>query len=254
MENKTRKPRFYWNYEKCKEEALKYKTRKELQINNQRVYDVIWKNKWEELFSHMVILGNKYKRLIYVYEFSDNTCYIGLTFNISIRNKQHLNRSDSSVYKHIDETGLSPNLVIKSNYIDVKEAILLEGKIEQEYKNNGWNVLNSKKTGGVGSNQIIWTKEKCLLEALKYKRLVDFQKLSGSAYRACLRNKWIDDIPNIERQKTINGYWNNYELCKTESRKFKYRKELHKNNWAAYNYANKNGWLEDFYPKNIKLV
>jgi len=41
---------------------------------------------------------------------------------------------------------------------------------------------------------IKWTKEKCLEEALKYSRKVDFQKNSGSAYQISYKNDWLEEI------------------------------------------------------------
>ena len=89
----------YWTYEECKIEALKYKNRLDLKEGNKFVFAKINRNRWYELYDHMEIIGNRYKRLIYVYEFPDNTCYVGLTGNIKKRNNQHLNKENgSSVY------------------------------------------------------------------------------------------------------------------------------------------------------------
>jgi len=44
------KPRNYWNYETCKEESLKYKTRKEFQKNKSGAHNISWKNKWLDEF------------------------------------------------------------------------------------------------------------------------------------------------------------------------------------------------------------
>ena len=135
----------YWTYEECREEALKYKTKKDLKINNHKIYDKISQEKWYELYEHTEIIGNKYKRLIYAYEFPDNFCYIGLTFNMDIRNNQHFSDKTSYVFIHNKETNLIPKLVIKSNYIDVEKAAILEGEIKAQYEKNGWNILNKIK-------------------------------------------------------------------------------------------------------------
>ena len=47
------------------------------------------------------------KRLIYVYEFSDNSCYIGLTYNIKNRNRQHLESNKSPVFNYIKKLRLN---------------------------------------------------------------------------------------------------------------------------------------------------
>jgi hypothetical protein len=77
----NRKPRYYWSYEKCKEISLKYKTRKELINSDDRsCYDKIVNKKWYELLEHMKYIENGFY-IIYVYEFSDNYAYVGITRN-----------------------------------------------------------------------------------------------------------------------------------------------------------------------------
>ena len=40
------KPKNYWTYDTCKEEALKYRYREDLRHNAPGAYNVIYKNKW----------------------------------------------------------------------------------------------------------------------------------------------------------------------------------------------------------------
>ena len=61
------KPKNYWTYEKCVEESLKYKTKKELKNNSIGCYNKIIKNKWGEImFNHMKPIGNSNKRIILI--------------------------------------------------------------------------------------------------------------------------------------------------------------------------------------------
>ena len=178
--------KIYWTYERCKIEALKYNSRTEMsKVTNS--YRVILKNKWFELFEHMKTNTNTKKRLIYVYEFSDNRCYIGLTGDVKRRNNQHLIEDEnSSVYKYMIESGLKPELCIKTEYVPVEESILLEEKILNNYKDRGWIILNKIKTGGIGSPNIKWTKDACEKEAKKYDRIIIFQNNSTGAYSSAL--------------------------------------------------------------------
>lgn len=249
---KFSKPQGYWTYEKCKIEALKYNSRSDMSKGT-FAYFVILRNKWYNLFGHMERIDKKRKRLIYVYEFSDNHCYVGLTCEIKYRNKQHLERdSRSSVYKYIIESGLTPNLYIKTEYVSVEEAILLEEKILNEYKENGWMILNKVKTGGIGSPNIKWTKEMCIIESKKYDKISTYQRNSSSSYTSALKNKWIDEIcSHMKRCKSKNGYFNNKELCKIESLKYKNISLFERGCWSACNYSRKNGWLYEFFHKII---
>jgi predicted GIY-YIG superfamily endonuclease len=63
-------------------------------------------------------LGHKYKRMIYVYEFSDNFCYVGLTFNKKKRHNSHITSKSSAVYQHIEKTKLTPVFKPLTEYID----------------------------------------------------------------------------------------------------------------------------------------
>lgn len=192
-----------WTYEKCRVEALKYTTRKEMGVKDQLLYSAIRKNKWYELCDHMEIIGNSHKRLIYVYEFSDKSCYVGLTGNINIRKEQHLSDKESSVYLYQEKSGLIPNLVIKSDYILAKQASILEGIIVNDYKENGWNILNRTKTGNLGGNIIKWTYEKCKEEALKYNNITHL-KSNNALYCALTRNKWLKELTtHIDRKRKV---------------------------------------------------
>ncbi len=138
-----RKPNGYWTYERCKEEISKYNTKKELYSSNLSLYETICKRGWHDLINKLESSTNNIlQRLIYAYEFSDNHCYIGLTYNIIDRNISHLTKNRSQVYKHIIKTGLTPKLVIKTGKLHIKEAVKMEEIILNEYIKNNWIILN----------------------------------------------------------------------------------------------------------------
>ena len=249
------KPKGYWTYEKCKDISLSCKTKSELRKKYNSVYQKIIKNKWIELTYHMKNIGNKCKRLIYVYEFADNHCYVGLTSNIDRRNNQHYGRlkhhKRSSVFKYMKQSNLIPTLILKTDYIDVDDAILMEEKILNEYKNNGWIILNKIKTGGIGSIGIKWTKESCMDEIKKYKTLNDFIKYSNSVCVTIYKNKWTEILEPI-RERRKNNFWIDKEQCRIESLKYKTMSELNKKCYGCYAFSKKNNWLDEFFPKRIK--
>jgi predicted GIY-YIG superfamily endonuclease len=232
---------------------LKYQKKNLLQKEYSGVYNAIFNNKWFELYDHMIIQGNRYKRLIYVFEFSDNSCYVGLTGNIKRRKSQHLITDlYSSVFIHMMKTKINPKLIIKSDYVDVEYAVKMEEIILNEYKVDNWSILNKAKTGGVGSSNLIWTKVKCMTDAKKYKKISDYQNKSKSSYNAALKNGWIDEVcSHIKRRKSKNKYWDDKNLCRMESLKYKNISEFQKNCWSAYNYSKINNWLYEFYPKKL---
>ena len=193
-EIRNKKPAGYWTYDRCKEVTLKYNSISKFRKENGGSYSAINFNNWNHLFDHMKILPNFYKRLIYVYEFGDKSCYVGLTCDIIRRHKQHLDDLSSSVNKYIIETGLIPKLILKSDYIDVKESIKMEEEILKQYKNNGFNILNKNKTGSIGGTKLDWNKERCIEEVKKYKTYSEFRKSSSGAHNSSFKNGWLYEI------------------------------------------------------------
>lgn len=242
-----------WDYESCKNVALLCKTRKELSVNYNGAYSSILRNNWSELLSHMRLIGNSYKRLIYVYEFDDKSCYVGLTYNIEKRNEQHYKSVESPIYKHIQKTNIIPNLIVKTDYIDVESAAIMEEIVLNNYKADNWNILNKRKTGGIGGT-IKWDYESCKKEALKYNNKSSFCKKSIGAYTSSLKNGWLDEITKHfeSSNRKPKGYWNNKELCKEESMKYTNRGEFCKKCNNAYKYSIINGWLDEFF-NDVKI-
>jgi predicted GIY-YIG superfamily endonuclease len=236
----------YWTKEKCAEESLKYKSKTEFKEKSPSAYTISCSNKWiDDICSHMINIGNRYNKCIYVYEFSDKSVYIGLTYNIDDRKYRHKNDKNSSVYKYIEKTNLNPIFKQITDYIIVDNAIIKEGEYVEKYKNDGWNILNKSKTGSIGGNIIKWTKEKCKEEALKFNNKKDFIKNNESVYNICIKRNWLSDICShmIELRKP-NNYWTK-ERCHEEALKYKSKTDFIKNNESVYNKCLKRNWLND---------
>jgi len=188
----------YWTYENCKNEASNYKTKSEFYKKYSTAYNISRKNGWlEEICSHMTIVGDLYKRCIYALEFSDNSVYIGLSHNSEKRFEEHTEDytwNKSSVIEHVRKTGIIPILVTLTDYMPVADASKLEEIKLQDYKNNGWIILNKAKCGSVGNNIVKWTKDNCANEALKYNTIKEFSLKCKSAYMVCLDKKWTDEV------------------------------------------------------------
>ena len=241
------KKRIKWRKEICIKEAKKYKTRSELIKNNSNLYNAIIRNNWKNIcFKHMIRLGNEYRRLIYAYEFSNNTVYIGLTGNPINRKKFHLSNIKSPVFKYILNNNIYPIYKELTSYIDnKKEIIKKEIYYINYYKTNKWNLLNVRKGGELGGKKIIWTKERCRIEAKKYKYKIDFIKKSQSAYVIANKNGWINEIcKHMYIQKKENNYWTK-ERCHEIAKKCKYKYELKKKNPTVYKKLINMGWVDE---------
>ena len=91
-----------------------------------------------------------------------------------------------------------------------------------------------------------WNYDTCYEEASKYKSRVEFQRNNGYAYKVAAKNGWLDDYTWFEKKLKPVGYWNSYEHCYDEAKKFNSRSEFLDNSQMAYNSARKNGWLDDY--------
>lgn len=189
-----------WDKESCINEALKYSYRSHFERKSGSAYVAARINGWlNECCSHMQMLGDKYKRLIYVFEFSNKSAYIGLTSNFEYRIKTHtehqVKRKNSSVYKYIVKTNLPYTIKKLTEYIDVDLSIIKESEFIEKYRNDGWNIINIAKAGSIGSN-LKWNKDKVINEVKKYNSISEFRKKSSGAWDAARRNGWLIDCEN----------------------------------------------------------
>jgi len=237
----------YWTKEQCKNEALKYNSRTEYNLKCVSSYSKAWQNGWlDEICQHMELKGNKYKRCIYVYEFTnDNVAYIGLTYNFEQRHQQHLKKGP--VYSHIKNNNSLYKHIKLTDYLDVKISRIKEKFYINKYKDDGWKLLNNSIGGAIGGGIRKWTKNKCVIDAKKYNTKKEY-RLSKS-YRAALRNNWLDDIYmkcgfELTNSKPHN-YWN-IDMCKIFAVKCETLKEFRKiSNRVPYNICIRNNWLDE---------
>ena len=135
-----------WTYDKCKEIAKKYNSKKDFFDNDKGAYRAASKHGWlEELTNDYTMLGHKYKRCLYAFEFSDNSVYVGLTYDARKRFWQHHHERNSKVYMKIKETGEEPVFKILTDFLDYEIVGKKECDTINEYKINGWKILNEKK-------------------------------------------------------------------------------------------------------------
>lgn len=247
-----RKPNGYWTYDNCAIEALKYFTKIDFKNKSMSAYVIANRNGWmKDISAHMISNGNKFKRCIYSYEFSDNSVYVGLTFNLNERQINRDSHMTDAVTKHTIKTLLVPIRKQLTKYIDVEEACILEGKFLDEYKKNGWNVLNIKQTGGIGGNTLFWNKEECIDAANQCKTKSEFIERFRGAYSSALKNNWLYDIcMHMVSSQKPKGFWNDKNNCIVEAVKYGSRSEFEKHSYQAYYVSKKNNWLNEFYNKN----
>jgi hypothetical protein len=137
------------------------------------------------------------------------------------------------------KTNLMPSFKKITEYVDINEAKKLEKTYLDEYKKEH-KFLNNRKTGGLGL-MLIWTKDKCQDEALKYKTKNEFKKNARSAYGSAKKNKWFDEI--CLHMLPVYECWTR-EKCEKEIMKYKTKKELYKSNINLLYAINNNNWFD----------
>lgn len=232
-----------WTIENCSIVANQCVTKKEFKLNYPNQFRASYRRGWlESICTHMIKLGSKYKRLIYAFEFSDKSVYIGLTYNSKKRYNDHFKDSNGGVYKYIQQTGLQPEFKELTNYLDKNIASEKEGEYVKKYKNEGWKILNKRNTGGLGSNIRIWNFESCKLIAAKYNYRSELKKFHPSVYFTACKNGWLIDI--CKHMKYLQKPNWTLETCKIEALKYKTKSEFTKNSLGAYLKAQRNKWLD----------
>jgi predicted GIY-YIG superfamily endonuclease len=236
-----------WTFEKCREEALKYTTKIEFKKNSMSAYTISNRNGWmPEISTHMVKIGSKYKRCIYTYEFPDNHVYVGLTFNLNERQVNRDCHDNDKVTKYIKETNLTPIRKQLTDYVDVETAIKLEGEFLNVYSDNGWQILNVAKTGGIGGDTLFWTKEKCIDVAKKSKNRTEFGIKYRGAYSSSMKNGWISEIYEILGKTQKGGKRiHSFESCKEKATLCRTRAEFKIKFPHEFNAAYNNKWLNE---------
>jgi predicted GIY-YIG superfamily endonuclease len=247
----------YWTKDLCLFESLKFENRTDFHKKACGAYKSALRNNWlDDICGHMLEKGSLYKRYNYIYEFSDNFVYIGLTCDINRRNYEHLNNEKSPVFKRILSSNITPKLIFDSlKPIDEAKKIEIETIIK--YKKNGWFLLNKNKGGGTGKTNSKWTIDKAKNESLKFKTRLEFQKKSHTCYKFCLKNNIMDIVClHMIKKGKINIKTNKWdkEKCFNEALKYNTKKDFYTNSENAYRYSLRNNFLNEICSHMVKKM
>jgi hypothetical protein len=119
------------------------------------------------------------------------------------------------------------------------------------------------------NGHVKWTPKLTKNEARKYRSLNEFMRGSESAYKAAVRNKWIENYNFLERKRNMAKKTENkqettkqrqpkysFEQCLNESKKYPNRSQFKKNARNLYNASKRYDWLSQFTwltPKNKQV-
>jgi len=229
-----------WCEKSVATEALKYNTRNEFKDNSSGAYGYALKYKiLDSVSKHMVIMGNKYNRFIYKIIFPKiNSIYIGLTYNFNERKNSHIKNSSNKNVKYLMSINEEHFWFCDKDITPENKVGIIEKTLIEDYKNNGWNVLNISSGGGLGGGYK-WTKELVENEAKNYNNRGDFRIKSSGAYHFAQRHRILDDIC-----KHMKSKWS-LEVVKNVASNFSSRAEFARESCGAYHYALRNKILDE---------
>lgn len=243
------KPHGYWTKERCFEEAKNYRTRKEFRRNCQAAVAAAERHGWlDEICSHMDVVGNNFKRKIYVYLFADKSAYVGLAQDPHGRYRQHMRDKRSPVYKHakLDNVGFEYHILTDWLHKDVV------GKVEEffinKYKDDGWVMLNRQKGGNLGGRTKKYNPEQLQQEADKYEYIDDFREGSPLAYGYIIANHMFENYcAKMKPGKSSKLYWT-LERAIAVVPECKNRTQLSKKYPKAWELLHNAELLDKYYP------
>jgi hypothetical protein len=196
-----------WNYDMCKQQALKYTSRGAFEENESGCYKAaIRLGIYEEICNHMdyiklpnnALTKEKCSEIAQLYrsrtEFSNSN---GGAYNKCLKNGWL-----DKVCQHMDERKKKHGYWNKENCKIEASKYTTRGEFNKHSAScygiaikNGWlNEICAHMTSGLGVANFKWTKDKCIEEGLKYSTRSEMQKGSSGAYKSAVKHGWIDKV------------------------------------------------------------
>lgn len=237
------KPDGYWTKQRIFEVASQFDTKMNFINAYPGASRAASKNGWwDEICTHMLPQGSIAKRAIYLFEFADNTAYVGLSWNPVARHKQHIQEKSATGKKIIE--GVLYKFSVVTGFLDCESAVVAEAHWAQKMIDQGRTLLNVKKTGSLGGLLESWTPELIMKVAREFRTRTSFARASY-AYHAAKKLGILEEVcGHMEILQKPHGYWTK-ERVATEAKKFKTRSEFMNGNSAAYSKAKDMNWVDD---------
>lgn len=255
--NKIRK----WTISKALEVAKSFRTRTELGKSYPQAYEVLRRNNLlDECFIN--IRDNDERiHIVYRYYFPlTNSIYIGRTLQgrKNMRDREHHTQHYDSVYKHAIETKQPiPQMQVIEWNLTLKESLEKEHEFVEEYRNNGYSILNKAKTGvksgSVGTiNKGYLNKQYCYKCAKECTTIKELQEKYQTVYKKARRENWFQDYVWLRYLIKPKHYWDDFDRVQKEAKKYKCVRDFSINNSSAYQSARRNNWIDILFPNKRK--
>jgi predicted GIY-YIG superfamily endonuclease len=196
----------YWNKKTCAEEALKYNTRGEFRLKSMTAYNLSLKMKWaDEICAHMQSFRNPKnfwtkeectKEALKYNSKVDFIKYCVSAYNSAIKNgwleeiTKHMIRP-TPYNKKWDKNACKNEALKYSSRVDFQKK---SGSAYVSAYMNGWLDDICSHMQRPANSRIIWNKETCRIEALKYKTRSEFSKKAKRAHIVAIKLDILDEI------------------------------------------------------------
>lgn len=224
-------------------------------VNNGWIDDFKWLKRgkiWEKRIS-----------LVYAYELPDNHVYVGLTKNLERRDKTHRGlidekRKKSSLFIYCHENGIEiPEPKILAKNLTIEESSALEKKWINQYRKNGWSLINKTNGGEIGATPFTehdkFTKDVIIDKAKTYGTLEELKVADKNLYNLVYSFGVVDEcFPDRQKHRKPHVYTE--QFINALVKKYPLKNDLRKNDVGAYVYFHKHGLLDKFYPKRIRSL
>jgi len=175
---------------------------------------------------------------VYVIRSKDRkNAYVGISIAVDERLMKHRLIGTEAVRKIL----ASSHVVDVSNRMTPARAMKLEAALIKRFQKQGVKLANAAPAGGMGTC-VSPTFEIVTERAKNYECLSAFKSQAPAAYRAAVKNGWLDQVCAHMRRKNSPRKWT-VEALEEEVSKYSSMMEFRKKNMYAYEAAQKRGLL-----------
>ena len=210
----SRKPRGYWTKDKVRREAKKYQLLKDFREKSLGAYSAALENGWFE--SACFHLGRLREKPAHP---------IGYWTEARIRREAKKYQSRTS---------------FKKGALTAYNSAVQKGLIKK--------IFSQKE---IQNPQGYWTFSRVRSVAKKYRKRSAFLYGTGSAYKAALRNGWLDEVCSHMTQRNsyeeLSKFWSDDRL-RHEAKQYRTRTQFGRESPKAYFVARKKGLLDILFP------
>lgn len=236
-----------WTKNKCKKEALKYKSLKEFREKSNIAYDTALKNNWSDEYYWLEREEHAWwskeecleeaQKYTSKQEFKKNSpgAYWAANRNKWMKDYTWFKRPEAYNKKWTEsvcETEAKKYNTTKEFMINSPRAYSAASK-NNWLKNYTWLVKQQKEP---------WTEKECEEASKQYETIKDFHNLCPNAYNAAWKNGWLKNYTWLKYERTSKTE----EECFNEAKKYQYVKDFKNNSHTYYVAAQRHGWLKNY--------